>query len=361
MATSVNRSARERRQLFANLGLLRRKCAPYRLVRRFPGVLIGLLVMTAMAGAVADDDIEPSGLWIVEYENDIFAGEDRYYSSGIRLSRVGLTRSPPSWLESVAQRFPGFDDAEALPYNLSITHNIFTPADVENPEFPPDDRLYAGWLHLRFSTGTLHARGADRVRVGIGIAGPAAMGKQIQKGIHRVMGADRPVGWDQQLKNEPTLLVGYDRFRRLFSVGTSSGMSLDFNALGGLTLGNAYTNLSSGAFFRWGSNLDNDYGPPRITPAVSGSSYFRPSESRSWYLYLGTEGRAVGRDLFIEGNTFGGRDGVEARRLVGEVFGGLVFTQGPFRFAYTHVWRSREFVGQEAAQDYGALSMSLWW
>jgi lipid A 3-O-deacylase len=324
------------------------------------GLLAALFALIAATGVSAEQD-EPSGLWVVEYENDLFAGEDRYYSSGIRLSRIGLTRNPPSWLESVARRFPGFDDAEALPYSLSIAHNIFTPADVENPEFPPDDRLYAGWLHLKFSTGTLHSRGADRVRVGIGIAGPAAMGKQIQKGIHRLVDADRPVGWSEQLRNEPTLLLGYDRFRRLFEIGTPSGMRLDFNTLGGVTLGNAYTNLSAGAFVRWGSNMANDYGPPRITPAVSGSSYFQPRENRSWYLYLGTEGRAVGRDLFIEGNTFGGRDGVEARRLVGELFGGIVFTQGPFRLAYTHVWRSREFVGQEAAQDYGALSMSLWW
>jgi lipid A 3-O-deacylase len=300
-------------------------------------------------------------LWVVEYENDIFAGEDRYYTSGIRLSRIAEARDAPSWLESVARRFPGFDDASALPYGLAISHNIYTPADIENPMFPPDDRPYAAWLHVKFSTGTLQPRGADRVRVGLGIVGPAALGKQIQKGVHRAIDADMPTGWETQLKNEPTLQLGYDRFRRIIDWADPGQFGVDVSLLGGLTVGNAHTHLSAGSFIRIGHNLPDDYGPPRIAPAASGSGYFRPTNSRSWYFYAGSEGRLVGRDLFIEGNTFGGRDGVEARHMVGELFGGLVYAHGPFRVSYTHVWRSREFEAQLAAQDYGALSISLWW
>jgi hypothetical protein len=314
-----------------------------------------------MAGcAWADSESERDGLWVAEYENDLFAGADRYYTSGIRLSRVGETRTPPSWLESVARRFPGFEQAETLPYSLSISHNIFTPADIENPELPPDDRLYAGWLNVEFKTGTLQPKGADRVRVGLGIAGPAAGGKQLQKAIHRLIDTRRPVGWSEQLENEPTILLGYDRIRRINPIPTPMGRRFDASYFGGVTVGNAYTHASAGGFMRWGDNLQSDYGPPRITPAVSGSAFFRPG-GRTWYFFVGTEGRAVARDLFIEGNSFGGRDGVDAKRLVGEIFGGFVFSEGPFRVTYTHVWRTREFEGQAAAQDYGALSLSLWW
>lgn len=315
-------------------------------------------VLPAIAAGTNDDD---ETLWIIEYENDIFAGEDRYYTSGVRLTRIAETRTIPSWLESVARRFPGFEDAEALPYALAIGHNIYTPADIVNPEFPPDDRPYAAWLHVQFSTGTLQPRGADRVRVGIGITGPAALGKQIQKGVHRAINTDIPVGWNTQLKNEPTLLLGYDRFRRIIDWAEPDQFGVDLSAMAGVTLGNAHTHLNTGGFIRLGHNLPNDYGPPRITPAASGSGFFQPNDIRSWYFYFGTEGRLVGRDLFIQGNSIGGRDGVDARLKVGELFGGLVYTQGRFRAAYTHVWRSREFEGQLAAQDYGALSVSLWW
>lgn len=318
-------------------------------------------LMALMAGhTFAQTAKDPTGLWVVEYENDLFAGADRYYTSGLRLTRVGQTRTPPDWLDSLARRFPGFDDAETLPYGLSISHNIFTPADIENPEFPPDDRLYAGWLNVEFKTGTLNARGADRVRVGLGIAGPAAGGKQLQNYIHDLIDTRTPVGWEEQLENEPTILVGYDRLRRISPISTPSGRRFDASYFGGVTLGNAYTHVSGGGFMRWGSGLSADFGPPRITPAVSGSAFFRPG-GKTWYFFAGAEGRAVGRDLFIEGNTFGGRDGVDPERLVGELFGGFVYSNGRFRMTYTHVWRTREFTAQARGQDYGALSLSLWW
>ncbi len=328
-------------------------------ISRLASVLAALLTMSLAATAMAETG--HTSLWLVEYENDIFAGEDRYYTSGVRITRVATTREAPSWLESVAQRFPGFDESDALPYALAIGHNMYTPADIVEPEFPPDDRPYAAWLQAKFSTGTLQPGGADRLRVGIGVVGPAALGKPVQKGIHRLINADEPTGWDTQLKNEPTLLVGYDRFRRVVDRADPGKLGFDLSALGGLTLGNAHTHLSAGAFLRAGYNLPDDFGPPRITPAASGSGYFRPDGTRSWYLYMGAEGRAVGRDLFIEGNTFGGRDGVNVRRGVSELFAGLVYTRGPLRLAYTHVWRSREFKGQAESQDYGALSASLWW
>jgi len=334
------------------------------------GLLLIAAVSTFSGWASAAQDVtqnsdptqkqNPESLWIIEYENDLFAGADRFYTSGIRLTRVAEARSPPSWLESVARRFPGFEDADTLPYSLSISHNIFTPADIENPQFPPNDRLYAGWLNVEFKTGTLQRDGSDLVRAAIGIAGPAAGGKQLQKSIHRLIDTRRPVGWSEQLENEPTLLLGYERIRRIRPLSTPTGRRFDASYFGGLTLGNAYTHVSAGGFMRWGSRLSNDYGPPRITPAVSGSAFFNPN-GRTWYFFVGTEGRAVGRDLFIEGNTFGGRDGVDPERLVGELFAGFVFSQGRFRVTYNHIWRSREFKVQDGSQDYGALSLSLWW
>ncbi len=308
----------------------------------------------------AQEAAEPT-LWLIEYENDLVAGEDRYYTSGIRLQRIAEARDAPGWLASVARRFPGFSEADALPYAFSINHNIFTPADIENPAFPPDDRPYAAWLNVAFATGTLQPRGADRVRVGLGVVGPAALGEQIQKGVHELMNAPEPVGWDTQLRNEPTLLVGYDRIRRLLDGRRDNGVGVDLTGFGGVTLGNAYTNVAGGLFARLGYNLANDYGPPRITPAVSGSGYFQPGQDRNWYFFVGTEARAVGRDLFIEGNTFGGRDGVDVRRWVNELFAGFHYSHDRFRLAYTHVWRSREFEGQISGQDYGSIAISLWW
>lgn len=330
--------------------------------RRWARLLLACAcIFPGLSSAVHPDDRPgPAAVWVVEYENDIFSGEDRFYSSGIQLSRIAEARSPPSWLESVARRFPGFSDAETLPYRLSINHNIFTPRDIENPVLPPEDRPYAAWLNVQFATGTLHRRGADRVRVGLGVVGPAALGKQVQRTVHSAIDAPKPVGWDTQIRNEPTLQVGYDRLRRFASMGVGGG-GFDASWFGGLALGNAHTHVSAGGFMRAGYDLPEAYGPPRISPAISGSGYFSPRPGRSWYAYAGIEGRRIFRNMMLEGNTFGGTDGVSIERRVGEIFAGVVYTHGVFRVAYTHVWRSPEFITQKTGQNYGALSFSLWW
>lgn len=309
-----------------------------------------------MAGAE-----EISSLWVFEYENDTFAGADRYYTSGIRISRIADGRDAPDWLRSLAGRMPGIERDAELPYGFSISHNLFTPEDIRDPALPPDDRPYAAWLNAEFATGLLRDNGADRFRVNLGITGPAALGKPVQRAAHKLVGAHRPRGWSNQLKTEPTLLLGYDRMHRLDLFGRDEGWAVDASGLAGLTAGNAYTHANAGGFLRAGFNLPDDFGPPRITPAASGSGFFRPRARAGGYFYFGWEGRRVFHNLFLEGNTFGGRDGVQARRWIGEVFGGVVYARGPLRLAYTHVWRSREFVGQPREMQYGTFSVSLWW
>ncbi|NBB92039.1 MAG: DUF2219 family protein, partial [Gammaproteobacteria bacterium] len=190
-----------------------------------------------LAGEDSDDGDggkrDKRAIWVVEYENDIFANEDRYYTNGFRFSRVGAVRTPPSWLAKVARRFPGIDEADALPYRLSISHNLYTPRDIENPQLPPDDRPYAAWLNVQFATGTASERGADRVHVGLGVVGPLAFGEEIQKTVHSAIDSPEPVGWDNQIRNEPTLQLGYDRFRRFIDLSRNGGPGLDATWMGG--------------------------------------------------------------------------------------------------------------------------------
>ena len=341
------------------------------LLTRFSSACFPILVLLAHppeapAGEESERDRgseRAPAIWMVEYENDLFAGEDRFYTSGIRFSRIAEAREAPSWLESVAMRFPGFAEHDVLPYRLSIGHNIYTPANIENPSFPPDDRPYAAWLYSQASTGTLHSHGADRVRIGLGIVGPAALGRQVQKYAHELIDSPIPVGWDTQLKNEPTLQLAYDRMRRFLDRAEPDQVGFDLSWLAGITAGNAHSHATVGGFLRLGHNLPDDYGPPRISPAASGSSYFRAegAQDSSFYFFVGAEGRQVFRDMFLQGNSFGGVSGVRIERQVGEYFAGAVYTRGVFRLAYSHVWRTREFIGQPDDQSYGALSFSVWW
>jgi len=43
----------------------------------------------------------------------------------------------------------------------------------------------------------------------VGVVGPASLAVPVQKRFHKMIGADRPMGWDHQLPNEPVLNVDY--------------------------------------------------------------------------------------------------------------------------------------------------------
>ena len=91
------------------------------------------------------------------------------------------------------------------------------PGGQANPA-PPDQHPYAGWLYMQFLLGTIQNRDdgffpryADLYELEIGMVGPSAMGRQAQRGIHQILGAPDPQGWDSQLEDEFAFAVSYER------------------------------------------------------------------------------------------------------------------------------------------------------
>ena len=76
--------------------------------------------------------------------------------------------------------------------------------------------------------------------------------------------------------------------------------------------------------------------------------------------FAGIEGRAIARDMFLDGNLW--RDGprVEDRRdYTGDLQVGVALHQGDVQVAFTYVHRTEEFVAQSGPQRFGAVSISI--
>jgi lipid A 3-O-deacylase len=127
----------------------------------------------------------------------------------------------------------------------------------------------------------------------------------------------------------------------------------------GLALGNVYTHGQLGLTVRVGRDLPADYGPPRIRPSLPGSDYFRPDARFGWYLFAGVTGRAVARNIFLDGNTLADSPSVDKRHFVGDFQMGFAITFPSVRIAYTHILRTREFEHQAEADQFGSLSVSV--
>jgi hypothetical protein len=135
-------------------------------------------------------------------------------------------------------------------------------------------------------------------------------------------------------------------------------MGVDVTPHVGGALGNVFTHLATGFTIRIGDDLPNDYGPPRIRPSLPGSDFFVTDDPFGWYLFVGVEGRLVGRNIFLDGNTFTDSHSVDKKRIVGDLQAGLAMTAGDARISYTYVLRAREFEGQNNKDGFGSINLS---
>jgi hypothetical protein len=75
-------------------------------------------------------------------------------------------------------------------------------------------------------------------------------------------------------------------------------------------------------------------------------------------LFAGVEGRAVARDIFLDGNTFRDSPSVDKENFVGDFEIGIAATYGSMRASFTQIYRTKEFKGQKGNDRFGAISLS---
>lgn len=326
--------------------------------------LILLSVISAIAQPVmAQDsrerpDQNDKSVYSVVVENDLFADTDRHYTNGLRLSRLRKvdSYSPASIIGS--RLIPDFDDSTDVWLDIGVGQSIYTPEDIDRINPAPLDRPYAGYLHLDLGLVAKAGSRLDQVVVSLGTVGPAALGKEVQNGFHNFIDKDEANGWANQIPNEPILNLTYRRSQRVFAA-QAGYFDIDFTPHIGGAIGNANAHLSAGGMVRFGSDLPDDFGPPRIGPSLPGSGYFKPQDNIGWYIFAGIDGRAVAHDIFLDGALFSGGPSVKKKDFVGDFQTGLVVSIGDMRVGYTHIFRSKEFVGQSESDQFGAFSVSF--
>jgi len=293
-------------------------------------------------------------------ENDLFYDIDRHYTSGVRLNWVpSRESSTPEWAVKFARLVPWFPEKGEIRHGYALGQSVFTPGDIKIADPPLSERPYAGWLYGTIGLGLETGRQLDQFALTIGMVGPASLAGQSQKIVHRLIDSDDPKGWDTQLHNEPGIVVTCQRSLREFATTTFLGNQIDFTPHAGIVIGNVFTYGNAGLTIRYGRQLPKDYGPPRIQPGLPGSGDFSPATDFGWYIFAGFEGRVIGRNIFLDGNSFRDSRSVDKEYLVGDFQFGLVLDLSNIRLSYTHVLRTHEFRTQEGNDDFGAITLSV--
>lgn len=321
------------------------------------------------AAALAEDrPAEQKGAFSLAVENDsLSSGADRNYTSGVKLAYVSPSEGVPNWLNGAGRFTRALSGSEPDFWGVALGQSIFTPQDIAANPAPADQHPYVGWLYMQLLVAAEDdapagraPRYLDTYEVEFGIVGPSALGERAQRGIHLALGAPDPQGWDSQLRDEFAFAASLDRrwrALRAFADFVPGGIEADLTPSAGVTLGTLRTEARVGLAARFGQRIDSDYGPPRVRPSLAGVEHFAGGPL-SWSVFVGVQGRAVARNLFLDGNTFEDSASVDRRDLVGDVQAGFTISAGDWRLAYTFVTRTEEFETQGALQDFGALALS---
>jgi len=182
-------------------------------MRTAAGAALLALIAAGFVPALAAEPEPPRGVLSLQIDNDLFARSDQNYTSGIRIAyTTPMGSSHP--LESSVRALPLFAGPSRVTYSLG--QQLYTPRDISASQLITTDEPYAGYLYAGFGIESeLPREHGRRILVSfelqVGIVGPTALGKQTQQAAHKIFGSEKANGWDNQLKNEPTINLYYDR------------------------------------------------------------------------------------------------------------------------------------------------------
>lgn len=325
------------------------------------GAGLALLAGSAAAQQSTLPAPDPRAVLHAITENDAYAPTrtDRWYTNGVRFgysSPEAQLPGPVAALDAALGRLLGPAQSR---WGINLGQNIYSPSDTRAYVPDPRDRAYAGYLYLEGSLDRRTEGTLDRFTVAAGVVGPGSLGRKTQDIVHALIGSRLPHGWRYQMRDEATVNLGWQRTWRYRLANLPGGLEVDTLPAAEVALGTVAIYAQAGARLRLGQGLGGDFGTPRIRPG-GGDTAAPQGQGFGWYVFGGASGRAVGRDLFLDGSTWRRTSPhVTKRNLVGDMeAGGAVYWHN-VRLSYTHDWRSEEFVGQKKWFTYGIATLSV--
>jgi lipid A 3-O-deacylase len=327
----------------------------------------GLALLFSVLPAHAEPD-KVFDTFTVYWENDFFAGTDRDYTNGLRLTlstpygKDGKSARLPAWSDAFFSRLPFVhEQGSQRAVSLSLGQNMYTPGDTQQSGVIADDRPYAGITYL---AAGFHSRKDDQRtswELDAGMIGPLSFADKTQSFVHRIINSPLDKGWSHQLHNELVVDAVCESEWRVIRGGTGQSFNYDVIPHLGGSIGTAMIYVNTGAEGRIGWNLPADFGtcPIRAGCETNTADIAQINDGHpSVHLFIDVDGRLVVRDIFLDGNTFRDSQSVEKKRYVASIMTGIALDYGRMKASYSYVLRTRQYKTQQHEQIFGAINIS---
>jgi hypothetical protein len=281
---------------------------------------------------------------------------DRHYTHGLKLvytDQPDLSAGADcNWLKGFARwnNFAAENEKVHTAVGYFIGQNLFTPDHADNPrirEYP--DRVFAGWLYGGLFLQRAKEDQMEHFELNLGVIGPSARGKQAQQFVHKVIDADKPHGWEDQLDDEFAADFTYFKRQRADALTFKHTENFDSHLEYGFTAGSVHRNAILGIVFRVGINLPNDFGPGRLEAPACATDKSR-DDLTCLYLFSRLGGKLVEYDRFLTG--------LSEKPLVGVIQTGIGWRYKSFELTYSQTFLTREYDQQRHDDSFGSLTLS---
>lgn len=315
-------------------------------------------------------------------ENDVFSGEDENYTNGFTMGYIsemedkddlGFFSRTLGTLNGGGNSSSWWSDFMGMPrssnpehqWGINITQLMFTPQSLESISTPiTTEHPYGAWLAVGFTSIVKNEDRSNTLTFYAGTVGKNALGEPIQDIVHDVMQSPKWEGWDNQLPNEITFMLSFERkYRMRWMEHENNGWGSDGYASWAADLGNVYIRGGSSLYFRYGYNLPASCAQVGWEPNNNNTIPFAGMNSYmdgNWSLYAfgGLRGNVVGYDVFLDGTMF--RDSpvtISKYPFVGDMFLGLCWRYKNMDMIFGCTRRSKEYPSQRAPQWMGTVSL----
>ena len=297
------------------------------------------------------------------FENDVFYDEDGGYSNGIifnwgydDVATLDNT-SLPRWISYLTDQtyLTSFEDRKyAVGYTAG--HFVQTSTEIKESELIEADAPYVGLLAWAVNGTAYNEVVSDDLSLTLGVVGPVAGGEFLQKHIHDWIGANEPMGWDNQINNEFVFRVQAQRLWRNAVVPIVGPIEMDLITGVNAGVGNLLSDANAGLSVRLGQALQSSFSSssPFITQKLNGLA---PSPN-GWYLFANVSGGYVVNDIFINGNTFEDSHSVDLTHWQAGVALGAQINLYDWNVIYTMIYTSDQYESQTEDTRFGTISIT---
>ncbi len=311
----------------------------------------------------------------IEESNDIFSdvNDDRYFTQGIKFEVMG-TNIGKLYKEIGLRTFfvkIGEDTLHKDHYSILFTQDFYTPSDKDADTVILNDRPFAGTMYVTFRNTSVSLAKRQRImsEISLGVLGPAALGRQMQDGVHTVLSrynSDTDIkGWDYQLHND----LYFNYWLHLENAVFSSKF-LEANSIYEFNLGTIYDDFGIGGRMRVGifkSFFDTNLGLTTRQDKFETVGKMLKTTTQL-YVFFNPIGKMVLYNALLQGGVINNLIGTEEHRMPADqisrfvVVGnyGLGFIMGRFKLELVEYFRSKEFdTGYN--HNYGNIEVTYSW